>query len=128
MRYYKQITPIGNGNVLGELFDGEVLIHDKEYSTYTQAERALDALILATGSGEGVTSTHLPDWNAECPCGQPALYFVQRPHHTYAYCPECYQDMDYAPVYCKSCNGPHYTYQCPAIRALLFDAPVGWES
>ena len=53
--YRKAITPAfetkKNGKrgkltgYLSELFDGETLIHDKEYSTYAQAETALDALV-----------------------------------------------------------------------------------
>lgn len=77
MRYCKTITPI-DGNFLGELFDGPMLIHDKEYSSYSVAEQAMDALIvellldqceqgliddlILAMAAESVTSTQLPNW------------------------------------------------------------------
>lgn len=102
---------------IGELRDGEILLHSQQYSTNSQAEQALDRIVYelltdladqglvddvpAAMEAEHVSSTHLPSWLIEAQVAHPA--------------PVC-ADPD--------CQGPHYTYQCPAIRAQLFAEPV----
>ncbi len=62
---------------LGELRDGETLIHSKEYSTYSQAETALDALAFEL-------LTDNPQATAE---PATACCFCHKPHSPQA-CPE----------------------------------------
>ena len=103
--YRKQINPAfeikKNGKrgkligYLGQLFDDKTMIHDKEYSSYHQAEVALDALLYDLLS-------RTPE-----PASEPATtcVFCSKPHNPQT-CPEMRAmlfssaplDVDFAPV------------------------------
>jgi len=50
-----------------------------------------------------------------CPCGSPAMFFVQYPHRVYAYCPECYSEQ----------KSPPLLYQCAAIIRRCLGSTTG---
>ncbi len=58
------------------------------------------------------------DGYGRCPCGSPALFFVQYPHRTYGYCPDCYREQSEA-------RKPLLAQCAHAIRAVLGNVPAG---
>lgn len=131
--YDKIITPVYEvtgrrkklTGFIGELYDGQILLHSQEYSTNSQAERALDQIVFdlltdlhehglvddvpAALESEHVTSTHLPSW--------------QDATTTSIITTIVHQAMQATPT-CKNCNDPHHTWQCPEIGDLLLAEPV----
>jgi len=53
----------------------------------------------------------------ECPCGMPALFFVQYPGKTYAYCPDCYRDLN--------AGRPPLLAQCAAVIRRCLGSTTG---
>lgn len=79
---------------IGELRDGEMLIHSMEYSTYSQAEQALDALAFDL----------MIDAPAEAPAFDPSTCcFCHGLHHPQR-CPEM-RALLFAPDTCEECAG-----------------------
>lgn len=89
--YRKEIIPayaqIGKRQKLtgyiGELYDGDTMIHAQEYSTHSQAESALDALafdILSDMADQGLTD-ELPEFNPS------TCVYCHKPHSPQS-CPE----------------------------------------
>lgn len=58
------------------------------------------------------------DGYGRCPCGSPALFFVQYPHRTYGYCPDCYREQSEA-------REPLLAQCAHAIRSVLGNVPAG---
>jgi len=52
-----------------------------------------------------------------CPCGRPALFFVQYPGKTYAYCPDCYRELN--------AGRPPLLAQCAAIIRRCLGSTTG---
>ena len=123
MSYTKSITPIcqaGQTGYVGELHAGDQLIHSMEYSTYSQAEQALDALAF-----DIMTDMQMDDApEAEDDSGE----------LTEAMADDDYADAmaeqamgtyngkvpsDFAPSTCCFCSKPHSPQSCPDMRALL---------
>jgi len=53
----------------------------------------------------------------QCPCGRPALFFVQYPGKTYAYCPDCYREL--------TTERPPLLAQCAAIIRRCLGSTTG---
>jgi len=71
---------------------------------------AVDALLTAE-------LAHTYDDGPCCPCGRPALFFVQYPGKTYAYCPDCYRDLN--------AGRPPLLAQCAAIIRRCLGSTTG---
>jgi hypothetical protein len=56
-----------------------------------------------------------PSWGPACPCGDPAVFFVQYPHRVYAYCPECYGEQ----------KSPPLLAQCAAVIRRCLGSTTG---
>ncbi len=108
MSYTKTITPqyvrrpVGKHGTrskltgyLGELHDGEMLLHSMEYGTYHEAEVILDQLMFELMSS--YAPYHGPDPRTEAPAP------VVEPAST-----------------CCFCHKPHSPQSCDEMRALLF--------
>lgn len=137
MSYTKSISPaftkVGKRKkltgYLGQLYDGNQLIHSMEYSTNHDAEVALDALVfdlMGNMAGCGLVDD-LPI--KPCECGKDATWhvaFEYEPRDEF-FCDE-HLNRDYiadpvpsfAPSTCCFCHKPHSPQSCPDMLALLF--------
>jgi hypothetical protein len=58
---------------------------------------AMAAAFAQAGREQSITvegmELHAPAECPACPCGRPAVFFLQYPHKVYAYCVECYEEQ-----------------------------------
>ncbi len=102
---------------IGELRDGEMLVHSMEYSTYSQAEAALDALafeLLSDLAEQGLVD--------DLPAFEPTTcVYCHKPHNS-SDCPEVRVRL-FAPR-CVTCGNEG---DCPDCDAIFISLPLDVE-
>lgn len=104
-------TPGAGDRVANEVqARNDVAMLKQAISALDAVDQALTATLMHMPEGDYLDSdgmrVHAPEGPC-CPCGAPALFFVQYPGKTYGYCPDCYREL--------TTERPPLLAQCAAI-------------